>query len=466
MASRLSLHLQLSTIMETMAKSVLGQVFKVVDEDSAKLRSELSRLQFANTALAEKVHSLECELTIVRNDSSKLCKSHRSLGVQTGSCRDEEAPDVPAPLTIDEIFGKDWCMNLWKDKDSLQKRTDSSQFPEKSVETLSDEVTVTDVKEGPYLPVAAPFSQQKTLNTKDHEESMAEESKQLSVDYSVDGSSTSSLLLEQAGEQVMSAGCTEKTTVQMISVNDTDKTFSSPIISIDLEDDDDVVDDDDDDVQFVQASQQEPAQTSAAGPSQDKQQLLPVNTENHTAAEENSHGDINVRNGQSNTASNIGTLTCQICSRTFFHTSTLTNHMKSHKSNFCSICKQYFPQGKKNSHSCVPPVSSQRNTKSCNLCGKRFNTQSALRTHHVVHTGEKPYKCGLCEKRFTQKGNLKCHLRIHTGDRPFRCTECGKTFTQKVNLSHHVMAHLNRDIAGETPDGQKQVEDGTAETCL
>lgn len=89
MASRLSLHLQLSTIMETMAKSVLGQVFKLVDEDSAELRSELSRLQFANTALTKKVHSLECELTVVRN---KLCKRHRSLGVQTVSCRDEEAP--------------------------------------------------------------------------------------------------------------------------------------------------------------------------------------------------------------------------------------------------------------------------------------------------------------------------------------------------------------------------------------
>lgn len=254
----------------------------------------------------------------------------------------------------------------------------------------------------------------------------------------------------------MSAGCTEETTAQMISINNADKTFSSPIISIDLEDDVD-----DDDVQFVQASQQEQAKTSAAGPSHDKQQLLPVNTENHTAPDKNSHGDISVRNRQSNTASNTGTLACQICKKTFFHAGTLTNHMKSHKSNFCSICQQHFPHEKNNSHSCVPPVSSQRNTKFCNLCSKSFNTQSALRMHQLIHTGEKPYKCNLCEKRFTQKGNLKCHLRTHTGDRPFRCPECGKTFTQKVNLDHHMMAHLNHTVAGETPDGQKQVEDGT-----
>lgn len=259
---------------------------------------------------------------------------------------------------------------------------------------------------------------------------MAKESKQLSVDYSVDGSSTSSLLFDQAGEQVVSAGCIEETTVQMVPVNNADETFSSHIIPIDLEDDDD-----DDDVQFVQASQQEPAKTSAAGPSHSKQQLLPINTENHTAPDKTSQDDINMRNEQSNTASDID--------------------MELPKSYFCSVCKQHFPHRKKTSHSCVPPVSSQRTTKSCELCGKIFNNPSALRIHYVVHTGEKPYKCSLCEKQFTQKGNLKCHMRIHTGDRPFRCVECGKTFTQKVNLSHHMMAHSNQDIAGETADGQK-----------
>lgn len=111
MASRLTLHLQLSTIMETMSKTVLGQVFKLVDEDSADLRSELSRLQFANTALAEKVHSLECELTIVRNNPSKMCKSHRSLGVQTVSCRDEEeAPNGISVFRNCKVH-KTFCIN-------------------------------------------------------------------------------------------------------------------------------------------------------------------------------------------------------------------------------------------------------------------------------------------------------------------------------------------------------------------
>lgn len=91
MASRLSFHSQLSSIMETMARSALSQVCKLVDDDSAELRLELSRLLFANSALAEKVNSLECELTIVRSDAPKLCKSYRTVGVQTACYGDEDA---------------------------------------------------------------------------------------------------------------------------------------------------------------------------------------------------------------------------------------------------------------------------------------------------------------------------------------------------------------------------------------
>lgn len=132
MASRRSFHSQLSSIMETMARSALSQVCKLVDEDSAELRQELSRLLFANSSLAEKVNSLECELTIVGSDAPTLCKSYRSVGVQTVCFRDEDA-DVPGPPTIEGIFGKDWCMNLWKDRDpySLQRCTDSPQYPDK-----------------------------------------------------------------------------------------------------------------------------------------------------------------------------------------------------------------------------------------------------------------------------------------------------------------------------------------------
>lgn len=91
MASSLTLHSQLSSIMETMTRSVLCQVYKLVDEDSRGLRLELSRLLIANSSLADKVHSLERELTAARRDAPKLCQSNRSVGVQTVRCADEDS---------------------------------------------------------------------------------------------------------------------------------------------------------------------------------------------------------------------------------------------------------------------------------------------------------------------------------------------------------------------------------------
>lgn len=93
MTSRVSIHSQLSSIMETMAKSAFSQVCKLVDQDSAELRSELSRLLFANSALTEKVNSLECELTSAVRDTPKKSRSYCSVGVQTVCSRDEKHHD-------------------------------------------------------------------------------------------------------------------------------------------------------------------------------------------------------------------------------------------------------------------------------------------------------------------------------------------------------------------------------------
>lgn len=92
MASRLTFHSQLSSIMETMARTVLSQVCKLVDEDSTELRLELSRLLTANSSLAERVNSLEGELTAARGDAPKFGQSYRSVGVQTVCHSDGEAP--------------------------------------------------------------------------------------------------------------------------------------------------------------------------------------------------------------------------------------------------------------------------------------------------------------------------------------------------------------------------------------
>ncbi|KAK3511402.1 hypothetical protein QTP70_007222 [Hemibagrus guttatus] len=82
----------------------------------------------------------------------------------------------------------------------------------------------------------------------------------------------------------------------------------------------------------------------------------------------------------------------------------------------------------------------------CPLCGKCFKCFSQLEIHKRSHTGEKPYRCTLCGKRYAQKGHLYTHQRTHTGEKPYRCMHCGKAFIQKCSLDMHQRTHT-----GEKP---------------
>ena len=50
-----------------------------------------------------------------------------------------------------------------------------------------------------------------------------------------------------------------------------------------------------------------------------------------------------------------------------------------------------------------------------------------LKTHKLIHTGDKPNDCDKC---FTQSSLLKTHKLIHTGDEPNKCQVCVKCFSQ------------------------------------
>ncbi|XP_051982704.1 zinc finger and SCAN domain-containing protein 10-like [Xyrauchen texanus] len=84
---------------------------------------------------------------------------------------------------------------------------------------------------------------------------------------------------------------------------------------------------------------------------------------------------------------------------------------------------------------------SARTTHDCNQCGKGFSHLCHLRAHQQIHTGERQFCCTICSKSFTKLSNLKAHRRVHTGERPYICTDCGKRFTQKCNLKRHQRIH-------------------------
>ncbi|CDQ57688.1 unnamed protein product [Oncorhynchus mykiss] len=47
----------------------------------------------------------------------------------------------------------------------------------------------------------------------------------------------------------------------------------------------------------------------------------------------------------------------------------------------------------------------------CMFCNKGFSCLQKVERHQRVHTGEKPYSCTQCEKRFSRQDHLKMHLK-------------------------------------------------------
>lgn len=60
-------------------------------------------------------------------------------------------------------------------------------------------------------------------------------------------------------------------------------------------------------------------------------------------------------------------------------------------------------------------IMEQKQKHTCTVCSKQFNRPDHLRTHMLVHTGERPHKCNQCGKSFTRQHHLKYHTVTHTG---------------------------------------------------
>ncbi|KAK8729491.1 hypothetical protein OTU49_008501, partial [Cherax quadricarinatus] len=74
-----------------------------------------------------------------------------------------------------------------------------------------------------------------------------------------------------------------------------------------------------------------------------------------------------------------------------------------------------------------------------------FKSQSGLRDHIRLHTGERPFECEFCQMNFARASHLKRHRRMHTGEKPFMCRICGKDFSRGDKLKDHLRRHDAED---------------------
>ncbi|XP_064782340.1 zinc finger and BTB domain-containing protein 18-like [Oncorhynchus masou masou] len=82
----------------------------------------------------------------------------------------------------------------------------------------------------------------------------------------------------------------------------------------------------------------------------------------------------------------------------------------------------------------------------CMFCNKGFRCLQKVEIHQRVHTGENPFSCTQCEKRFSRQDHLKRHQMVHTGEKPFSCPQCEKRFSRQDQLKMHLKVHT-----GERP---------------
>ncbi|KAJ9582982.1 hypothetical protein L9F63_022667 [Diploptera punctata] len=138
---------------------------------------------------------------------------------------------------------------------------------------------------------------------------------------------------------------------------------------------------------------------------------------------------------------------CSECGRVFKKPSKLKSHLLVHtgeKPFKCEVCNRRFKSIYHLKTHCK--IHTGEKPYVCDVCGKEFSQPRHLKTHILIHTHEKPYSCQICKKEFAQLGNLNKHSLVHTGEKPHICKVCNKQFSRLDNLKTHSLIHT-----GERP---------------
>lgn len=88
----------------------------------------------------------------------------------------------------------------------------------------------------------------------------------------------------------------------------------------------------------------------------------------------------------------------------------------------------------------------------CDLCGRQCSSQYTLRSHKLVHKGEKNHRCAICHRTFFKAGSLEQHRRFAhhldtSGKRPVQlleCENCAFRTASQDNLTRHCQKHVAR----------------------
>lgn len=89
--------------------------------------------------------------------------------------------------------------------------------------------------------------------------------------------------------------------------------------------------------------------------------------------------------------------------------------------------------------------SEQRKIYQCDVCGKKFQSPSKLKSHMDTHSKDREtYECNLCRKTFVKAEYLRSHMLKHDGrSKPsFQCRWCFKFIVEERTFQEHERRHV------------------------
>ncbi len=146
-------------------------------------------------------------------------------------------------------------------------------------------------------------------------------------------------------------------------------------------------------------------------------------------------------------------LSCDDCGKRFLTNSALAGHVKIHAHPDtlydCPMCGQEFEQVSSLKEHVYDHK--ENGVFTCQHCEKTFTEYPQIRKHIRAFHAEKRFPCTICDKSFTGKDKLKVHMVRHSEQKDFSCTECGKQFKRKDKLREHVKRMHKTQVENSQP---------------
>ncbi|CAB3258284.1 unnamed protein product [Arctia plantaginis] len=139
-----------------------------------------------------------------------------------------------------------------------------------------------------------------------------------------------------------------------------------------------------------------------------------------------------------------GEYVCLLCTLRFASTAVLRAHRAVHRERYvCSHCGVKVRKRQRDTHA-RKCHKKEDDSAACHLCGNVFQNASCLQQHlkrfHMSRTSNRTYSCNVCGKSYENQAAVRTHMIKHI-QRKFTCDVCSANFSSPYTLTQHKKKH-------------------------